>query len=34
MKLNVEDVNCDKMIDRPDYSDRVLVNHKCDRAVR
>ncbi len=29
MKINVEDVNSDKMIDRPVYSDRLRVT--CDR---
>ncbi len=32
MKLNVEDVNCDKMIDRPVYSEGAC--NRCDRAVR
>ncbi len=34
MKLNVEDVNCVKMIDRPVYSDRVRVTGATERSVK
>ncbi len=33
MKLNVEDVNCDKMIDRPVYSDWVCVTGATERML-
>ncbi len=30
----MEDVNCDKMIDRPGYSDRVRVSGATERSVK
>ncbi len=34
MKLNVKDVNCDKMIDRPVYSDRVRVTMRRNGPLK
>ncbi len=34
MKGNVEDVNCDKMIDRPVYSDSVRVTDTTERSFK